>query len=156
MGRDAFLAQGRTVLGRSRHVLAQYVFEPSASQVVAASIQEELRDRGMASYGHPGPERLSPFLGEWECTLTASFSPHEHARSAVERDIVQAKADEFGDAQPRAERHVDHRPIADAVSCGRVRRRDHGLHFESRQVTDQSFLRLLGRNGEDAADLLKG
>src|SRR5271156_980848 len=51
---------------------------------------------------------------------------------------------------------MQHGPIADAEACGGIWRVEHRLQFLPQKIRDQTLVRFLERDRQDAADMLQG
>ena len=56
----------------------------------------------------------------------------------------------------RTHRQMQHGPIANANARGGIRGVEHRLQFLAQKVGDETLIRLLERNRQDAADMLQG
>jgi hypothetical protein len=61
-----------------------------------------------------------------------------------------------GTRRPRHPCQMQHGPVADAIARGGIRSVEHRLHLVPQKIRDQMPIRLLERDGEDAADMLQG
>ena len=51
---------------------------------------------------------------------------------------------------------MQHGPAADAIARGGIRSVEHRLHLLPQKILDQTLIRLLEWDGEDAVDMLQG
>ena len=61
-----------------------------------------------------------------------------------------------GTRRPRHPCQMQHGPVADAIARGGIRSVEHRLHLLPQKIGDQTPIRLLERDGEDAADMFQG
>jgi len=73
----------------------------------------------------------------------------------LESNVNDANADEFRHSQPARETEVQHCAITNTDPPNWIRSVQNGLHFLRREVPDETHVRFLGRNRQDAANLFQ-
>src|SRR4051794_3089444 len=74
----------------------------------------------------------------------------------MEREIVEPKSDELGNAQTARDRQVQHGAVPNSHPRGDSRCVEDGLSFLAREVLYQSTGGALARNREDSSHLIQG
>ena len=149
--RDAFVPERWLLRSGRGDVLGQDTFEAGARHVFAPSVEKQLRSTCLAANSKPSTNRISYRLPEPERSLATSFAAHAQVNVApVELHLVDAQANELGDAETSAESEDQHRAVPDAEARGGVGRVEQSTVLVSREVWDEArvgFLRGNRRSG---------
>src|SRR5271163_1258954 len=136
-------------------MLFEQISEAPSAQRLSPGIDEHLGRRDPTANSKPGAQGCDRVLLQSERPFPPSLANNTkaHRRQA---DVFDLQPRQLRHPQTRTNRQMQHRPVANAVSRGGIRSVKHRLQLLPQKIGDQTPVRFLERDRQDAADMLQG
>src|SRR5271167_936518 len=136
-------------------MLFEQISEAPSAQRLSPGIDEHLARRDPTANSKPGAQGCDRGLPQRERPFPPSLAKNTKAHRR-QVDVFELQPRQLGHPQTRTNRQMQHRPVANAVSRGGIRSVKHRLQLLPQKIGDQTPVRFLERDRQDAADMLQG
>src|SRR3984885_4476835 len=136
-------------------MLFEQISEAPSAQRLSPGIDEHLGRRDPTANSKPGAQGYDRGLPQRERPFPPSLAKNTKAHRR-QIDVFELQPRQLGHPQTRTNRQMQHRPVANAVSRGGIRSVKHRLQLLPQKIGDQTPVRFLERDRQDAAEMLQG